>query len=40
VDPVVIAMAATAILLLTLSASVAPARRAASIEPVEALRTE
>jgi predicted permease len=40
VDPVVIALAATAILLLTLSASVAPARRAAAIEPVEALRTE
>ena len=40
VDPVVIALAAGAILLLTLSASVAPARRAAAIEPVEALRTE
>jgi ABC-type lipoprotein release transport system permease subunit len=40
VDPVVIALAAAAILLLTLGASVAPARRAAAIEPVEALRTE
>ncbi len=40
VDPVVIALATTAILLLTLGASVAPARRAAAIEPMEALRTE
>jgi ABC-type antimicrobial peptide transport system permease subunit len=40
VDPVVIALAAAAILLLTLAASVAPARRAAAIEPVEALRTD
>jgi ABC-type lipoprotein release transport system permease subunit len=40
VDPVVIALAAVAILVLTLGASVAPARHAAAIEPVEALRSE
>jgi predicted permease len=40
IDPVVIALAAAAVLLLTLAASVAPARRAAAIEPMEALRTD
>ncbi len=40
VDPTVIAVAAVSILLLALVASVIPARRAACIEPVEALRTE
>lgn len=40
VDPAVIALAASSILLLALTASVIPARRAASVEPVEALRTE
>ena len=39
-DPTVIALAAISILLLALTASVIPARRAASVEPVEALRTE
>jgi predicted permease len=39
-DPGVIAFAAVAILLLTLAASLAPARHAAAVEPVEALRTE
>jgi ABC-type antimicrobial peptide transport system permease subunit len=40
VDPAVIALAAISILLLALAASVIPARRAALVEPVEALRTE
>jgi ABC-type antimicrobial peptide transport system permease subunit len=40
VDPVVIALAAVAIILLTLAASLAPARRVAAIEPVEVLRRE
>jgi ABC-type antimicrobial peptide transport system permease subunit len=40
VDPAVIALAAFAILLLALAASLLPARRAASINPVEALRAE
>jgi predicted permease len=40
IDPVVIALSAFAILLLALAASVIPARRAASVEPVEALRWE
>jgi predicted permease len=40
VDPAVIALAAFSILLLVLTASVLPARRAASIEPMQALRTE
>jgi ABC-type lipoprotein release transport system permease subunit len=40
VDPAVIVLAAAALLLLTLAASFGPARRAASIEPVEALRAE
>lgn len=39
-DPAVIAVATLSILLVALVASVVPARRAASIEPVEALRTE
>ena len=39
-DPVVLVLAAVSILLIALAASVIPARRAASIEPVEALRTE
>jgi predicted permease len=39
-DPAVIALAAFSILLLVLTASVLPARRAASIEPMQALRTE
>jgi ABC-type antimicrobial peptide transport system permease subunit len=40
VDPVVIGVAAVVIMLLTLAASVAPARRVAGVEPVEALRSE
>ena len=39
-DPVVLVLAAVSIFLLALAASVIPARRAAFIEPVEALRTE
>lgn len=39
-DPVVLALAAIAIFLLALAASVIPARRAASIEPMQALRAE
>ena len=39
-DPVVIVLAAVSILLLALAASVVPARRAASIEPMQALRAE
>jgi ABC-type antimicrobial peptide transport system permease subunit len=39
-DPVVLLLAAISILLLALAASVIPARRAASVEPMEALRTE
>ena len=39
-DPTVLALATLSILLLTVAASVIPARRAAAIEPVEALRTE
>ncbi len=39
-DPVVLVFATVSILLLALAASVIPARRAASIEPVEALRSE
>jgi predicted permease len=39
-DPVILALAAVSILLLALAASVVPALRAASIEPLEALRTE
>ena len=39
-DPVVMVLAATSIFLLALAASVIPARRAASIEPMQALRSE
>jgi putative ABC transport system permease protein len=39
-DPAVIVIAAICILLLAVAASVIPARRAASIEPMQALRTE
>jgi ABC-type antimicrobial peptide transport system permease subunit len=39
-DPFVIVLAAVSILLLALAASVVPARRAASIEPMQALRAE
>jgi ABC-type antimicrobial peptide transport system permease subunit len=40
IDPAIIALSAFFILLLALAASVIPARRAASVEPVEALRSE
>ena len=40
VDPAVIVFAAISILLLALAASLVPARRAASIDPMEALRAE
>jgi predicted permease len=39
-DPAVIALAAVSILLVALAASVLPARRAATIDPMQALRTE
>ena len=39
-DPFVITLAAVAILFLALAASLIPARRAAAIEPIQALRTE
>jgi putative ABC transport system permease protein len=39
-DPIVLVLATGSILLLALAASVIPARRAASVEPMEALRTE
>jgi len=39
-DPFVLALAAISIVLLALAASVIPARRAASIQPMQALRTE
>jgi putative ABC transport system permease protein len=39
-DPAVIALSAVAILLLGIATAIIPARRAASIEPVQALRTE
>jgi ABC-type antimicrobial peptide transport system permease subunit len=39
-DPAVIALAMLSILALALAASLVPARRAASIEPMQALRTE
>lgn len=39
-DPLVLVLAAVAIFLLALAASVIPARRAASIEPMQALRSE
>lgn len=39
-DPVVLILAAVAIFLLSLAASVIPARRAASIQPMQALHME
>jgi ABC-type lipoprotein release transport system permease subunit len=39
-DPYVLILAAVSIFLLALTASVVPAHRAASIEPMQALRTE
>ena len=39
-DPAVIVLAALCIFLLALAASVIPAVRAASVEPMQALRTE
>jgi ABC-type lipoprotein release transport system permease subunit len=39
-DPIVIVLAAISIFLLALAASVIPARRAASVEPMQALRAE
>jgi ABC-type lipoprotein release transport system permease subunit len=39
-DPAVIVLAAVSIFLLALAASLVPARRAASIEPMQALRAE
>ena len=39
-DPVILSLAAMSIFLLALAASVIPARRAASIEPMQALRDE
>jgi ABC-type antimicrobial peptide transport system permease subunit len=39
-DPIVLVLAIISILLLAIAASVIPARRAASVEPMEALRTE
>jgi ABC-type antimicrobial peptide transport system permease subunit len=39
-DPLVLILAAVAIFLLALAASIAPARRAASIQPMQALRME
>jgi putative ABC transport system permease protein len=39
-DPIVFVLATVSILLLAIAASVIPARRAASVEPMEALRTE
>ncbi len=39
-DPTIIALAALSIFLLALAASVIPARRAASVEPMQALRAE
>jgi ABC-type antimicrobial peptide transport system permease subunit len=40
VDPLVIVLAAIAIFLVAIAASLIPARRAAGIEPMQALRTE
>jgi ABC-type lipoprotein release transport system permease subunit len=39
-DPAVLILAAVSIFLLALAASVVPARRAASIDPIQALRAE
>ena len=40
IDPAVLALSAIFILLLAIAASIIPARRAASVEPMEALRSE
>lgn len=39
-DPLVLTLAAAAVLLLAVGASTLPARRAASIDPMQALRME
>jgi putative ABC transport system permease protein len=39
-DPLVLAVAVAFVLMLALTASLLPARRAASIEPMKALRTD
>jgi ABC-type lipoprotein release transport system permease subunit len=39
-DPVVLVLAAIAVLALALMASVIPARRAAAVDPIQALRGE
>jgi ABC-type antimicrobial peptide transport system permease subunit len=39
-DPAVMAVAAMAVLALTVAASVIPARRAAAVDPMQALRGE
>jgi ABC-type lipoprotein release transport system permease subunit len=39
-DPAVLVLAAVAIFLLALAASILPARRAAQVEPMQALRSE
>jgi ABC-type lipoprotein release transport system permease subunit len=40
IDPTVLALSSIFILLLAIAASIIPARRAASVEPMEALRSE
>jgi ABC-type lipoprotein release transport system permease subunit len=39
-DPLVLTLAAVLVLILAMAASLLPARRAASIEPMKALRTD
>jgi ABC-type lipoprotein release transport system permease subunit len=39
-DPAVVVFAAVSIFVLALAAAIIPARRAAAIEPMQALRTE
>jgi ABC-type lipoprotein release transport system permease subunit len=39
-DPLVLTLAAVSVVMLALVASLLPARRAASIEPMKALRTD